>query len=182
MTDIEILNELIAPSAKIPLSAQHGKFHVDLKEPQCLDSEVTIRDLPSEAIVIKADSFKSPDSVFAGARGECKRADYVIIAEKDGRIFVIYIEMKKTKGQLNHIVQQLAGTQCFVRYCREIGKAFWMQSGFLDSAQHRFVSIGHTSIPKSKTRIDRPTGGHHRPDQMLKIHWPHYVFFNMLAS
>ncbi len=67
-------------------------------------------------------------------------------------------------------------------YCREIGKAFWNQKNFLDDYSYRFVSIGHTGIPKRKTRISLQTGVHDCPKRMLKIDWPHDLQFNYLAG
>jgi hypothetical protein len=86
------------------------------------------------------------------------------------------------KGQPTEIVQQLKGAQCFIAYCREIGKAFWNEPDFMKKYRHRFVSIAHTSIPKRKTRITRESGKHDEPEKMLKIDWPHHLQFNQLAG
>ncbi len=69
-----------------------------------------------------------------------------------------------------------------MNYCREVGKSFWKEQNFLKGYRHRFVSIGHTSIPKKKTRIARKAGKHDRPEKMLKIDWPHHLQFNHLAG
>ncbi len=68
----------------------------------------------------------------------------------------------------NEIIQQLKGAQCFLAYCQEIGKTFWNESDFLKKYKQRFVSIGHTSIIKRKTRITRESGKHDQPEKMLK--------------
>ena len=99
-----------------------------------------------------------------------------------GEKVIIYIEMKATKGTIQGIIQQLAGAQCFITYCREIGKAFWNERDFLKGYRQRFVSIGHTSIPKRKTRITHHPGSHDQPDKMLKIDWPRHLQFNQLAG
>lgn len=182
MPDMDILNQMIKDSAKAGLSEYHGRMQVRLTEPQHSQSCVNIYGVPENTIVIKVDTFSSPDAVFAGSRGECKRADYVILSMVDGKKVIIYIEMKATKGSAEAIIQQLAGAQCFVTYCREIGKSFWMERNFLKGYRHRFVSIGHTSIPKRKTRITRQSGSHDQPNKMLKIDWPHYIEFNLLAG
>lgn len=83
MQDMEILSQLIKNTVLVPLQDDHGKRFVKLSEPQAPDSIATIRNLPSDALVIKVDTFPSPEKVFNGRKGECKRADYVIItAEK----------------------------------------------------------------------------------------------------
>jgi len=182
MPDLDILHQLIRDAAKVSLSDNYGKCKVELKEPQHSDSSVSISGLPDNAVVIKADAFKSPDTVFNGSKGECKRADFVIVADAGNKKVILYIEMKATKGSKKEIIQQLGGAQCFVAYCQKVGKVFWSHGTFLDGYSHRFVSIGRTSISKKKTRIDSETGLHDRPDRMLKITSPHHLQFRHLAG
>lgn len=83
MEDMEILSQLIKDTACVPLQDEYGKKFVRLNEPQAQDSSAKIRNIPSDALVIKVDAFRSPDDIFEGNNGECKRADYIIIsAEK----------------------------------------------------------------------------------------------------
>lgn len=182
MADLAILHQMIKESAKVPIKDANGKKTVVLTEPQQPDSEVTIAGLPDDAIVIKADAFKSPGGVFEGSKGECKRADFVIVAVRGNKKTIVCIEMKATKDSEKEIVQQLAGAKCFVAYCQKIGEVFWHQTDFLKGYAHRYVSIGHTSIPKRKTRIDKASGGHDRPERMLKISSPHRLQFDHLAG
>lgn len=182
MTDLEILREMIKPSARVEATEHYGRETVDLIEPQHPDSTVKVFGLPDDAIVIKVDAFQSPDAIFAGSRGECKRADFVIIAVVGDTQVVIYIEMKATKAREHELVHQLAGAQCFLAYCCEIGKAFWRQPTFLKNRVERFVSIGHTSINKTRTRVTRQSAVHDRPERMLKLASPHHIEFNHLAG
>ena len=182
MPDMDILNQMIKNSAKVQLSEHYGRRRVTLSEPQQRRSSTEIYGLPENAIVIKVDTFKSPDTVFAGSNGECKRADFVILSNAGVKKVIVYIEMKATKGPAKEIIQQLKGAQCFISYCREIGTSFWNEPNFLKGYQNRFISIGHTSIPKRKTRIIRESGRHDQPEKMLKIDWPHHLQFNQLAG
>jgi hypothetical protein len=179
MTTFEILEELIQPNARVRLTKKYDRYHVELCEPKC-DSKVTLHGLPEDTFIIKADSFPPPKSIFQGGRGECRRADFVIISES--RKVVVYIELKKSKGSQEKIVQQLKGAQCLVAYCREIGRRFWSNSEFMSDFKHRFVSIGHTSMPKKKMRAERTVGQHDQPERMMRIDWPHHLEFNRLAS
>jgi len=180
MSDMEILSQMIKGPALVQLEEEYGKLLVRLGEPQAPDSQVTIRNLPADAIVIKVDAFRSPDDVFRCSRGECKRADYVIISAE--KRCIIHIEMKRTKDRWKQIVKQLLGSQCVIKYCQEIGKGFWNQNNFLDNYKSRFISIGHTSIAKKKTRITRDADLHDTPDRAMKIDWPRYLQFNRLAG
>ena len=182
MSDMDILQQMIRSSARLDLTDYYDKKQVTLTEPQCPTSVVTISGLPDDVIVIKADDFKSPDAIFNGSHGECKRADFLIIADSGDKKIILCIEMKARKSPENDIIKQLTGTQCFVAYIREIGKSFWKQPSFLNSYAYRFVSISHTSIAKSKTRTTRTPGIHDRPERMLKIACPHHLQFNHLAG
>lgn len=180
MTDMEILSQMIKETARVELQKEYGNALVTLHEPQASDTSATIRNLPSDALVIKVDAFKSPDDIFNGSNGECKRADYVIISLE--KKCILYIELKRTKDNWEQIVKQLIEAECFVKYCQEIGKSFWNENSFLHGYEHRFISIGHTSIAKRKTRITRNSSIHDSPDKAMKVDWPHYLQFNHLAG
>ncbi|MFZ4438679.1 MAG: hypothetical protein ACOYOS_09655 [Syntrophales bacterium] len=173
---------MIKDAAKVPITIEDSKTSVTLQEPQAPDSSIDIAGIPSDAIVIKVDTFPSPDFIFCGSKGECKRADYVIIADSGGKKRILYIEMKRTKDSLKEVIRQLAGARCFMHYCQEIGKHFWNEQDFLKNYQHRFVSIGHTSIAKRKTRVDRSPGKHETPEKVMKIDWPRRLQFNHLVG
>ncbi|OQW94169.1 MAG: hypothetical protein BWK79_07270 [Beggiatoa sp. IS2] len=184
MTDIDILRKMIKDSARVEIVVENGKNQVTLIEshPDAKEVKVPIYGLPEETIVIKTDSFKSPDSLFKCENGECKRADFVIIAETNKKKVIICIEMKVKKDSEKEIIQQLTGTQCLIMYCQALGKTFWKEPDFLKDYVYRFVSIGNISIAKRKTRFSRTMPKHDRPDKLLKVDWPHHISFNILAG
>ncbi|MEA5619995.1 hypothetical protein VB711_19410 [Cronbergia sp. UHCC 0137] len=158
MSDIAILKEMIQKNATVPLEDDLDRRNkVILKEPKPPNYYVTIRGMPDDdnVIIINADEFKSPDTIFNGKRGECKRADFIIIADTDNKKVIICIEMKAGKGgTMKDITAQLQGAKCFVAYCREIGQSFWDHPNFLQDYKLRFISI--TKITqKTTTRFDR---------------------------
>ncbi len=179
MDDLDILRQMVKDSATVPLTEYYGKYKVDLTESKY---SVPVFGMPDNAIVIKADAFSAPDTVFKCKRGECKRADFVIIADTGTKKVILCIEMKARKDSTPEIIQQLAGAQCFVAYCREIGQTFWNQPDFLKDYIYRFISIDHISIGKKKTRITSEAGTHDRPERMMKIGWPHHLQFNHLVG
>lgn len=183
MSDIVILKEMIKNTATVPLENYHSKNKVILKEPPPADYSVTIYGLPDDdqTIVIKADAFTAPKGIFADSKCECKRADFVIIADTDEEKVIICIEMKSGKGGLEReIIQQLKGAQCFVAYCREIGHSFWDHQNFLKDYVYRFISIRNISISKRPTRPSGGTITHDRPERMLKVTSPKGLQFNHL--
>jgi len=183
MEDMNILSQLIKTTAQVPLkSNEYERQYIELHEPQAVHSEVKIFSPPSDSLTIKVDVFSSPGKIFGGTKGENKRADYVIIsAEKK---CIIYIEIKSAKADnWEHIVQQLKGAQCFMKYCQEIGKSFWGGKNFLDDYQHRFIFIGHAAnLPKQNTRIEKSSKEHNTPEQAMKIYSPHRLQFNRLKG
>lgn len=180
MQDGEILKNMIRADARVDLEKEYNNFYVSLCEPQEKGSKVIIRSMPDDAIVIKADKFESPDGIFQGNQGECKRGDYVIISSEKKSI--IYIEMKKSGCSFSHIVKQLTGSKCFVKYCQEIGKSFWKKNDFLDNYSHFYVSITHTTISKRGTQISQKNYPNNSPEEALKISEPHKLKFGYLLS
>ncbi len=182
MPDLDILNQMIKDSARVRIESRHQKPIVVLEEPQAKKCSVEIRGLPDDVVIIKADAFESPFSVFTCKKGECKRADYIVVADTGRKKVIIFIEMKKTKKSKQDIEKQLSGAKCFLAYCKEIGISFWENSNFLSGYKYRFVSIGHISISKRKTRIERKSGIHDEPGKMMKVDWPSHLQFNHLAG
>lgn len=180
-SDIDILNEIIKDNAKILPEDNYGKLKVKLIEPQQLDSSATIFGLPNDSIIIKVDAFKSPDTIFNCSNGECKRSDFVIIANTDNKKVILHIEMKAKNGKNSDIIKQLKGADCFISYCQKIGQEFWNQPDFLKDYNTRFVAIMHTRIGKSKTRAERKPCVHDCPENMLIIPL-HHLAFNHLAG
>ena len=184
MSDIAILKELFKKSITVSLEPPYGD-KVILKEPPPSDYSVTIHKMPKDddVIVIKTDDFPSPKTVFANSQGECKRANFVIIANTEQEKFIVCIEMKAGKGgEPEEIKQQLKGSQCFVAYCREIGRVFWYKKDFLEGYEYRFVTIKNILKKKKHTQNKPPKGIHDSPDRMLKISSPKYLTFKGLVG
>jgi hypothetical protein len=179
MTDREILSELISDSALIPLETEYGKALIKLQEEKVKHSDCSIRNVPSDAIVIKADDFPEPTTFFKGNQGECKRADFIIISEE--KKIILYVELKAGQKDASYIVKQLKGAFCVMSYCKEVGKRFWNQNTFLDDYAHRFVGIVHLSVSKRPSR-QKPPSRHDTPESFLKISSPHHLQFNHLAA
>ncbi|WP_293151238.1 hypothetical protein [Okeania sp. SIO2C9] len=177
---------MIQPRATVVLESEYQKNIVKLTE-DCDSYTVTIYGMPNddEVIVIKVDTFSAPTTIFQANRGECKRADFAIIADiiEKGK-FIVFIEMKggKKTSKEKEIIQQLKGAKCFVEYCQEIGKSFWEKRDFLDNYKYRFVSIKNIKIPKSKTRYESKAKIHDTPENMLKISSPNHIQFNHLIG
>jgi hypothetical protein len=181
MDDFDILNLMIQEKAKVKLDESgSSKPKLVLKEADLYT--VTILGMPDgeNTLVIKGDAFDAPQQIFNGKNGECKRADFMIIARLDDRRkYVVYIELKarSTTSKENEIIQQLQGTQCFFTYCQEIGKVFWKEANFLNGYQPRFVSFRNIGLDKRPTR-EQKTPIHDLPNRMLKLNSTNSIQFN----
>ncbi|MBK8509626.1 MAG: hypothetical protein V9G63_04990 [Candidatus Competibacter sp.] len=182
MSDFDVLRKMIKDSSRLELDDYYSRNQVTLCEPQDSDYSVCIRGLPEDTVIIKADDFRSPDTIFKGEHGECKRADFLIIAESNDKVFILIIEMKRRKGLEKEVIKQLVGTRCFLSYVIEIGRAFWQQNTFLNNCVYRFISINHISIAKGKTKVTRTDKLHDRPERMLKIAYSGHLEFKHLAG
>lgn len=186
MSDIAILKEMINPLATVPLkTSYHNKKQVVLQEDNKNNPySVTISGMPDDdqTIVIKGDAFKAPKDIFADSRNECKRADFIIVAETDQKKVIICIEMKAGDGNLKETIKQLKGAKCFVAYCREIGRSFWDQPNFLKDYVYRFVSIRNICIPKRPTHNLKTKTIHDHPEKMLRINSFQGIQFNHLVG
>lgn len=186
MSDIAILKQMIKQDMTVSLTERkektHSKYSVTLTENQN-NYSVIIDGIPEpdEVIIIRADNFKTSREVFNGTKGECKRADFVIIADTFTEKIILFIEMKRNKDDKKDIAKQLYGAQCFIAYCQEIGKTFWHQHKFLEAYQYHFVTIGRIPISKTKTRADTAnrtrTQTHSIPENMLIINGKNYLQF-----
>jgi hypothetical protein len=186
LTDTDILQQLISTSATVQIKQQYERNYVELCEPQTNNSCVKISGLPDDTIVIQADKFPSPSTIFKGNKGECKRADYILISEE--KKCIIFLEMKKTSDSQNTIILQLKGAQCVMKYCQEVGISFWNKSNFLNDYKHRFVSVCRTNIHKTKTRQNQTLEKipikrqHSNPNFIIKVMFPDHVEFNKIAA
>ena len=193
LSDIDILKEMINKQATVQLKEQQDgtrlKYSVTLTEPQHSYS-VTIDRMPKDdkVIVIDVDTyFPAPKKIFTGSKGECKRADFVIVTNTGTEKIILCLEIKKRTDSKSTIIKQLTGAQCFVAYCKEIGKAFWNKHNFLDAYQYRFVSIGHISISKKKTQSESSINNnpdskeiHDCPNRMRIISYSGSLLFDRL--
>ena len=190
MPDFEILQELFRDEALASIECDvHGKRVVILKEPGNQGQSaysLKIRKVPDDIVAFKADAFPSPKNIFKNSKGECKRADFVIIASAAKVNWIIYIEMKRgNTGSGKEIKQQLRGAQCLVAYCRAIGQEFWQKPNFLKkNYKQRFISIKNIGISKRPIWLWPKSGLHDTPENMLKISAPSkgQLYFNKLVG
>ena len=173
MSDLDVLQELINERALVPLmETPYGGRIVVLGESGSqgeMQYSIKIKGIPNDAVVVKTDMFPSPEGIFSCQRGECKRADYVIVTNSETDNFIVHVEMKKGEGSAGEIIDQLKGSECFIAYCRAIVCSFWQQSRFLDRYESRFVTFRRIGTRKSRTRESRSSVLHDVPERMFRI-------------
>ncbi len=184
MAELEVLNRMIYDSAKVDIESKSGssKASVTLTESKSPTSKVVISGLPLDSIVIKVDAFKSPDTILTETNSQRKRADYIIVANKNGKMNIVHIEIKTTKAREKDIINQLKGSVCFVGYCKAIAEEFWNDHKFLSEFNPRFVSFTRTgSIQKRPTRTEKKYPLNDTPAHMLKVSYTNNYHYNHLV-
>ena len=177
MNDIEILREMLISDAQVSLRQQQGGFpSVELTDRQA-NTTVEIKGLPYDSIVIRAEDFEDPLTVFEGSKGERRRADFVIVSDGERGKWIICIETQAGNyKRRREVIGQLKGALCFVHYCKYIGKEFWEWEEFLDGYQYRFISMVDINSNKETKRtrhysphIQSRGRLHDTPDAFLKV-------------
>ncbi|MDM8516083.1 hypothetical protein QUF76_07785 [Desulfobacterales bacterium HSG16] len=186
MPHIRILKEMLIETAIVPLEDHpYGKSKKQVTLTEQGQYSVTIKGLPPEdqIIVFKTDSYPAPEHIFKGNKGECKRADFVIICNTTTIKMILFIELKakSNTSKTKHIIQQLKGSQCIIGYSQEIGRLFWDPT-FLEDFQYRFVCLTDINIQKRQTRVSKALTMHETPENMLKIKCPRNLQFNQLIG
>ena len=189
MSDLDILREMIKDDVLVPVQVgNYGKRELVLKEGSGQHIyEIKIHKIPDNIIAFKADKFPPPKAVFKNHKKECKRADFIVVANSDKENWIIYIEMKAGGTDLAcDIKLQLKGAECLLAYCRAIGRTFWLEQDFLkeNDYEQRFVSIKNARVNKRPTRILPKSGVHDKPEKMLKLNSPNrnMLEFNQIVN
>lgn len=183
MNDIEILKEMLILDVQILPQEDSSVELTDVKSKATL----ILKGLPKNSMVIRADDFQENLSIFKKLKMQPKRADFVVISNKGAKKWMIYIETQLRNWKKDvHVEAQLKGAQCFMAYCKCIGKSFWESKEFLEDYEHRFVSVTNVNLNKKGTRPDFIPSSknrlHNRPDAFLKISGISSLHFHKLIS
>ncbi len=202
-SDFIILKEMLTQNMIIPLEENsYGRKQVTLREDNQVNYSLVISNLPDDVLVLNIDKFEINDlkAVFQNcgdnskeseeskggkeSKRVCARADFAIIAATETRKLIILIEMKRSNNSLEYeVIAQLRGAQCFIEYCKSIGRVFWEESDFLSEYKYYFVQIKNVSSKKKPTRSkSNPDQLHDRAENMLKISNPRRITLNHLIS
>jgi hypothetical protein len=176
MNNTELLEKLFNNNLIKPENGDYGKPCIKLAESS--DYSITIYNIPKYSVAIKTDNFPDLGNFFncTSDVGQCKRADFVIIADEK----LIFIELCRSKKQAQEVVQQLKGAQCVIEYCRNISEKFYNYTAFLENYNSYFVSIYNIGINKKPNTISI-NKENKTPDKFLKISSPNNIQFKQLC-
>jgi hypothetical protein len=181
--DLNILDAMIQDSAKVSLTTTpYNKNKVLLTETHGVNYQVQINNLPKNTLVIKSDEFSAPTGFFNGTKGECKRADYVIVSDEGDRKVMIFIEMKAGDAEKKEVIQQLKGSEALMKYCQKIGQLFWEESNFLTEYDLFFIGLTNINIDKGRSRKNKNIQRCDRPEHMFIINSAKTLIFNRLIG
>lgn len=160
--DFKLVRKLIKKNALTERETQMGNLVLEEKSNN-VSYKLTVSDIPSsvlDIIAIKSDMFDVPSAFFNCNSGECKRADFVVIARYKNRGHIIFLEMVKENNKTSKKLSpksdddfrlQLIGSACLLDYCKSIANGFFGIVGFLDSSIYdsHFVAIQLGNLRKT---------------------------------
>ncbi len=184
------LQELIACS--VERERKNGKIlnEVVLKEINEQDgsivSQVTISNLPDDTFIFKVDAaFPEPDQFFNDIEGVRKRADYILLAQKNDKKRVLFIEMKRTKDSENGIHAQLRGASCVLDYCKAVLLRFLGEETILNGFEERYVSFGghqHKRLTGRDSATNRNAPLNDSPENMQKLKGHSFTYQQLIRQ
>ncbi len=184
--DIELLRKMIDAGSILNLQQKNRQNSLVLQETNTAKGQqyrLQLLNVPEDCIAIKSDNFRVPAKFFQRDKGQTRRADYIVVAIHGSTSIIVFIELKKGKGDRSKIVQQLKGSQCLLEYCRSLGQNFWKENDFLDfqNYQRIFVSFRQIKLNKSRTNLRKQkNGGHDTPEKMITISGKNQLQFRKL--
>ncbi|MCR4318089.1 MAG: hypothetical protein NUW37_17225 [Planctomycetes bacterium] len=149
----EFFNELFTEEARLPLNDEYDSTKsVMLSEPQQSKWHAMLYGLPKTSLVVRLDDNYTLRKIFKSTKGECRRGDFIVVAISGKKKTIICVEMTSSPNKEKQMrLEQLKGSQCFIRLCDEVGRVFWGQD-FLEDFQYRFVSISGIKRNRRKTQ------------------------------
>ncbi|MBF0192753.1 MAG: hypothetical protein HQL99_16695 [Magnetococcales bacterium] len=102
-----------------------------------------------------------------------KVCDAVIMTTYNGKVYLVFVELKSTSFNNNDIVNKFVSSSCLLDYCRCILKQFH-DASVLDGLERRFVVFclaRESRLPKTLTRppVATPRKPNHTPQEYREI-------------
>ncbi len=183
MNDIDILQEMLKNTVRVPLQTEGNQFSVELKDKQS-QTTVEITDLPHNSVVINTEAFEPKKVIFNGLKDERRRADFAIVSNENTKKWIICIEIKSSNLDKNKVISQLRGAKCVIDYYKSVGREFWAANNFLEDYEYRFVGIAGITEKKSTIPMGSAnqihTQLHDSPDTFLPIFEQKRLYFKQL--
>ena len=178
MDAVRALKRLINKHAIVPLKNDGDKYSFKLTERQP-NYGLTVYDCPADTFVFMCDDkFPSPNKIFRGDKGECKRADYIIVSSEIKNIVIIELKHSKQSSTKGDVVSQLKGANCLLEYCESVISSFWGDKGLFVGFETKYIKYIHRSRKRSfKTETMAKNDS---PDK-FRIIYEKSVPFNMLV-
>ena len=192
--DLKILRKMIRnPSLKMYKPSEGGKPLVLEEKNDDTSYTVTVSGVPSDCVVIKADSFEIlcdhtknsfGGTVLKGKKGEAKKVDYIIVCEenRDTPKRIFHIELKNGSSEEDEICKKLRSSKCFMEYIRAIGIEFWEEDCFLDWEEYKQHYVLIAEIRPVRPGNGRIDGEGISPKERLSVYGREYVNFHELLG
>lgn len=187
MGELDVLKQLLKQNLLVDISDKGGIRSVTLRErdSQAKLKTVCVGGLPEGTVVLATDNCRPGSSLFRSSLGECRRCDYVILAQtkRKGGVAVL-IELKSWPGSGESKTPQAAesteaecakkcgekfkATECILDYCDAALDRFHNQTALLKHYHKHYFVVFYKAphLEKKPTRLERPPND--KPDCFLK--------------
>ncbi len=178
MNDFTLLKELLNKDALVPIQDRQAKLKEKGRDGKS-SYVVDLEDLPDDTLILISERFPQPNKVFDCTKknGICKRADYVVVNEKE----MIFIELKRYKGDNDNIKNQLRGAQCVMDYCVAIGERFFDCPEFMEKAVENPHFVCIMNIGQKQPSILTAQSPNNTPETMLELTGENFQYKQLLG-
>lgn len=175
---IDELQALLKPRMIVHHFDDSGVLAVRLKEDKEPKCYVDLRNIPNDALIIRADRFPAPNKAFKANKRCCCRADFILVSKQ--MLKVVFIELKcGTAYKPAHVTAQLKGAVCFFEYCQSMLNWFFETSDAFQNFDFRFVCLIRGTNKEPTTPKLSPNK---KPEQARYIFRPVKADFNSMIA
>lgn len=164
----EVLKEMLSAGRFVPVNT--GEVFLSEPEDGAGLNMVCIVGIPADAIVLRMDGTIA-SRLINSARGENRRADFVLIFTDQGRRFLVHAELKTSELSAGgpHLLEKFNGTDCILDYCERLMDTFYGHPDGFSGYERRYVLMYKSpSISKSPTR-PAPTVPNNKPVNHMSL-------------
>jgi len=136
-----------------------GKYTFTLTEtdPAAKLKKVVISDVPQNTILLDMQKYSKLNmgekmkDIINDESGFFKCCDYLLVSERNSKLYMIFIEMKSSNIDKPKIISQFKGASCFMVYCNAIIERFYNIPDKISDLQTSYALLSWGNMNKKPT-------------------------------